>query len=90
MPIEIRCKSCGFLFGRVSSPASIHDVLRKWGYRCPVCMSSLDKLMQTLNRIAYGIRIDEEDMQTLSQIEWKIEIINRGQENETSEDSQNE
>jgi hypothetical protein len=41
MPIIIRCRSCGFVLYRGNELRSIDEVLRVWGYRCPVCMSPL-------------------------------------------------
>ena len=44
MPIIIRCLSCGFVLYRGDQLRSIDEVLRVWGYRCPVCMSPLSTL----------------------------------------------
>jgi len=41
MPIIIKCHSCGFILYQGDELVSIESVLRKWGYRCPVCMSPL-------------------------------------------------
>ena len=41
MPIIIKCNSCGFILYQGNELVSIESVLRKWGYRCPVCMSPL-------------------------------------------------
>jgi hypothetical protein len=41
MPIIIRCHSCGFVLYRGDQLRSIDEVLRVWGYKCPVCMSPL-------------------------------------------------
>ena len=38
-PITIKCKHCGFTFYHGNQLKSIYDVLRLWGYRCPVCLS---------------------------------------------------
>ena len=43
MPIIIRCRSCGFVLYRGDQLKSIDEVLREWGYRCPVCLSPLSK-----------------------------------------------
>lgn len=39
MPIIIKCKQCGFIFYNDNRLTSIQDVLKNYGYRCPVCMS---------------------------------------------------
>lgn len=43
MPIIIKCSSCGYIFGQTTNPNSIHEILKKYGYRCPCCMSLIDK-----------------------------------------------
>jgi hypothetical protein len=41
MPIIIRCRSCGFILYQGNELKSIDEVLRVWGYKCPVCLSPL-------------------------------------------------
>ena len=41
MPITIQCSSCGFILYQGKDPKSVDDVLKKWGYRCPCCLSVL-------------------------------------------------
>ena len=43
MPICIVCDSCGFILYRGKELKSIEDVLRRWDYRCPCCLSKLEK-----------------------------------------------
>ncbi|MCG2869793.1 MAG: hypothetical protein L7H10_03465 [Vulcanisaeta sp.] len=43
MPIIIRCHSCGFVLYHDNQLKSVDEVLRQWGYKCPVCLSPLSK-----------------------------------------------
>ncbi len=43
MPIIIKCHSCGFVFYNDHQLKSIDEVLRYWGYHCPVCGSPLSR-----------------------------------------------
>jgi len=43
MPIIIRCHSCGFVLYNGNQLRSIDEILRQWGYKCPVCLSPLSK-----------------------------------------------
>ncbi len=46
MPICIECDSCGFILYYGRELKSIDDVLRRWDYRCPCCLSKLEKVSQ--------------------------------------------
>ncbi len=43
VPIIIRCHSCGFVLYNGNQLRSIDEILRQWGYKCPVCLSPLSK-----------------------------------------------
>ena len=44
MPLKIICSSCGFVLYEGKELKSIVDVLKKYGYRCPCCLSPLADL----------------------------------------------
>ncbi len=46
MPVVVVCHSCGFVLYSGREPKSVDDVLRKWGYRCPCCLSALKPKIQ--------------------------------------------
>ena len=50
MPITVICKSCGFVLysGNPIDKGflSIYDVLKKWGFKCPCCLSELKPIIQ--------------------------------------------
>jgi len=46
MPITIVCASCGFILYQGKDPKSVDDVLRRWGYRCPCCLSPLKPVIR--------------------------------------------
>ena len=48
MPIIIKCHSCGFVFYNDHQLKSIDEVLRQWGFKCPVCLSPLSKTPITM------------------------------------------
>jgi len=41
-PIIVRCKNCGFVLGMSNFVTSVNDILKKYDYRCPCCLSRLD------------------------------------------------
>ena len=41
MPLIVQCSSCGFILYKGKDPKSVEDVLKKWDYRCPCCLSVL-------------------------------------------------
>ena len=41
MPITIKCWSCGFVLYQGKDLKSVDDILKRWGYRCPCCLSTL-------------------------------------------------
>lgn len=46
MPLIIVCQSCGFILYNGREPVSVYDVLKKWGFRCPCCLSELKPIIQ--------------------------------------------
>ena len=42
MPIEFKCSNCGFIFYKGNQLRSIDDILKQWGFRCPVCLSIVE------------------------------------------------
>ncbi len=54
------CHSCGFVLYSGKEPKSIDDVLRKWGYRCPCCLSILKPKIQ-----GYMIEVSEHESEKL-------------------------
>ena len=44
MPIVVRCSSCGYDLYSGKELKSIDDVARRWDYRCPCCLSKLEKV----------------------------------------------
>ena len=46
MPLKIVCSSCGFVFYEGKDPKSVDNVLKKWDYRCPCCLSKLELKIQ--------------------------------------------
>ena len=41
MPIIIKCSNCGFVLYE-GGLTTIEDVLKRWAFRCPVCLSTLE------------------------------------------------
>ncbi|WP_069808127.1 hypothetical protein [Vulcanisaeta thermophila] len=57
MAIIIKCHSCGFVFHADEQLRSIDDVLKQWGYRCPVCLSPLSKIPLSMSVMAARGRV---------------------------------
>ena len=63
MPLTVVCHSCGFVLYSGREPKSVDDILRKWGYRCPCCLSPLKPKIQ-----GYKIEVTEHDSESESEL----------------------
>jgi Zn finger protein HypA/HybF involved in hydrogenase expression len=62
MPLIVKCHSCGFVLYQGRDLKSLEVILRRWGYRCPCCLSPLADLKTgkiTIKRIEITVNSNE-------------------------------
>ena len=51
LPIKVMCMHCSFILYKGNTPVSLKEIVKKYGNRCPRCLSELSNTPQRIEII---------------------------------------